>query len=38
MRTDDERLRVFVELRAFPWGSVNDHWNLQLNPLAAPFS
>lgn len=36
MRTDDKCVRAFVELRAFPCGSINDYWNVQFNPLAAP--
>jgi hypothetical protein len=36
MRTDHKCLRIFIELRAFPWRSVNDNWNAQINPLAAP--
>ena len=36
MRTDDQCLRTFIELRAFIWGWVNDNWNIQINPLAAP--
>ncbi len=36
MRTDDKCVRAFVELRAFPCGSINDYWNGQFNPLAAP--
>jgi hypothetical protein len=37
VRVDNQRLRPFIELRAFLWGSVNDNWNVQLNPLAAPL-
>jgi len=36
MRTDDKCLRIFIELRAFPSGSVHDHRNGHFNPLAAP--
>jgi hypothetical protein len=36
MRTDDKCLRAFIELRAFSRGSINDHWNVQVNPLAPP--
>ena len=35
MRTDDKSLRIFVELRTFPSGSVHDHRNGHFNPLAA---
>ncbi len=36
MRTDHKCLRTFIELRALIWGWVNDNWNVQINPLAAP--
>ena len=36
MRTDHKCLRTFIELRVFIWGWVNDNWNVQINPLAAP--
>jgi hypothetical protein len=36
MGTDDKCVRAFVELRAFPGGSINDYRNVQFNPLAAP--
>ena len=36
MRTHHKRLRTFIELWAFPWGSVNNNWNIQINPLATP--
>ncbi len=35
MRTDHKCLRTFIELWALPWRSVNDNWNVQINPLAA---
>jgi hypothetical protein len=35
MRIDDKCLRIFVELRAFPSGPVNDHRNVHFYPLAA---
>ncbi len=34
MRIDDKCLRIFVELRAFPLGSVDDHRNVHFYPLA----
>src|SRR5882762_2702021 len=37
MRVDNQRLRLFRELLALLWGSVNDYWNGQFNPLAAPL-
>jgi len=37
MRVDYQRLRPFRELLALLWGSVNENWNGQLNPLAAPL-
>jgi hypothetical protein len=37
VRIDNQRLRPFRKLRAFLWGSVNDNWNGQFNPLAAPL-
>jgi len=37
VRADNQRLRPFRELPPFLWGSVNDNWNGQLNPLAAPL-
>jgi len=37
VRVDNQRLRPLRKLRAFLWGSVNDNWNGQLNPLAAPL-
>lgn len=36
MCTDDKCVRAFVELPAFPCGSINDYWNVQFNSLAAP--
>jgi hypothetical protein len=36
MRADHKCLRIFIELRAFPRASVNDNWNVQINPLASP--
>ena len=36
MRTDHKCLRTFIELRALPRGSVDENWNVQINPLAAP--
>jgi hypothetical protein len=36
MRADHKCLRIFIELRAFPLGSVNDNWDAQINPLTAP--
>jgi hypothetical protein len=36
MRTDHKCLGIFKKLRALPWGSVNDHWNVQINTLASP--
>jgi hypothetical protein len=36
MRTDDQCLRIFVELRTFPSGPVNEHGNGHFNSLAAP--
>jgi len=36
MRVDHQCLRTFIELPTFTWGSVNDNWNVQINPLAAP--
>ncbi|HYL61105.1 MAG TPA: hypothetical protein VE077_00665, partial [Candidatus Methylomirabilis sp.] len=35
MRTHYKCLRIFVKLRAVTWRSVNDDWNVQINPLAA---
>ncbi len=35
MRIDDKCLRIFLELRAFPSGPVNDHGNVHFYPLAA---
>ncbi len=37
MSADYECLRIFVELRALPRGSVNYHRNVQFNPLAPPL-
>jgi hypothetical protein len=36
MGTDYKCLRAFIELRAFIWWSINNNWNVQINPLAAP--
>ena len=36
MGADNERLRILIEWRTFPSASVNDNWNVQLNPFAAP--
>ena len=36
MRTDHECLRTFIELPALIWGWINNNWNVQINPLAAP--
>jgi len=36
MRIDHKCLRIFVELRAFPAGPVNDYRNVHFYPLAAP--
>ncbi len=37
MRTDHNCFRTFIKLRSIPWVSVNDNWNIQINPLAAPL-
>ena len=36
MRADYQRLRVFVKLRPFTRGPVNEDGNAQVNPAAAP--
>jgi DNA phosphorothioation-dependent restriction protein DptG len=35
VRTDHQRLRALIKLRAFALGSVDNNGNAQINPLAA---
>ena len=36
MRVDYQCLGTFIELPPFCLRPVNDNWNVQINPLAAP--